>query len=290
MNDDDAAKIQTPEPGLHTGIPEHVYRRWDAANQSTLWTFRRSAAHARHEFLNPLEKPELDLGNAIHALLLEPASLEERYAVRPPGIDGRTKEGKAALAEFRAEAAGKIILDKRDVYETLQGIRDSFRDHALAYELVTKGGHTEVSALWRDPTLDVLCKGRMDRITDYAGWTWILDIKSTNDASPDAFLRSVVRFGYHLQAAFYIDGLETLAPRERRFAILAVEKEPPYAIALYELDTMLLEVGRQEYRRYLGMWKRCLETGLWPAYPERIETLEAPRWIENRLVSLEESR
>jgi hypothetical protein len=281
------APIQTPEPGVHAGVPEHVYRAWDAVNQSTLWTFRRSAAHARYAFLHPSSTEATDIGGAIHAVTLEPDSLDTRYAVRPPGIDRRTREGKAAWAEFEAEAAGRIILEKRDVYDTLAGIRDSLRDHPLAYSLLTSPGLTELSALWRDPRSDVRCKGRMDRVVEHAGWTWIVDVKSTDDAGPFGFARSTVNFGYYLQAAFYLDGLAALSDRDRRFAFVAVEKRPPYAIAVYEPDIVFLEAGRDEYRRHMATWKKCQETGLWPGYPDGIETLESPSWFEKRLATRE---
>ena len=90
-----------PAQGIHEDVPEWAYRIWDAANQSTLKTFERSAAHARYEFLNPKATQATDEGGAIHAVTLEPSCLEERYAVRPKHItDRRTKEGKAAWATF----------------------------------------------------------------------------------------------------------------------------------------------------------------------------------------------
>lgn len=278
---DTFANFEAPTLGIHAGTPEHVYRAWDALNQSTLWTFRRSAAHARYAFLHPSATKTTDLGSAIHAVLLEPDQLEARFAVRPPGIDRRTNVGKAAWAAFEAESAGKTILPDRDAWDTLEGIRGSLVDHPLAYELITAPGHTEVSAVWNFD--ETLCKGRMDRIVEHAGWTWVVDVKSTEDASPGAFARSCVNYGYYLQAAFYLDGLDTLAARDRRFAIVAVEKSPPYSIAIYEPDVVFVESGRDEYHRHLKAWRHCTETGLWPGYPNGIETLTAPAWFEKRL-------
>lgn len=283
----ESSLVVAPKPGLHRHVAEFTYRAWDAVNQSTLWTFRKSAAHARYEFLNPLATPATDLGSAIHATLIEPDRLEERYAVRPPGIDRRTREGKAAWAEFLQESAGRTILEERSAWDTLRGIRDAVHAHPLAHELLTSRGETELSAVW---DLDgTLCKGRMDRVVEYAGWTWVVDIKSTVDASPEGFARAATNYGYYLQAPFYLDGLDVLAPRERRFAIVACEKSPPYAIALYELDNLFLETGRVEYRRHLDTWRRCMETGEWPGYPAGIETLAAPVWLERRLIALEDA-
>lgn len=276
--------MNAPEPGLYPGVPENEYRSWDAANQSTLWTFRRSALHARYEYLHPDATPDTDLGSAIHAACLEPGRIADRYAVRPPGIDRRTREGKVAWAQFEAESAGKTILARPDDFATLEGVADAVRNHPLAFELLcTAPGATEVSSVWRDPELDVLCKGRIDRIVEYAGWTWLVDLKSAQDASPQGFLRSVLSYGYHVQASFYVDGLEALDPRDRRFAFVVVEKSPPYAVACYELDMLLADLGRAEYRRYLKMWKRCQESGVWDGYPNEIAVCTAPDWVAKRL-------
>lgn len=275
-----------PDVGLHREISEHVYRAWDAVNQSTLWTFRRSPAHARYAFLHPDATDATDLGSAIHVVLLEPAELENRFAVRPPGIDRRTNVGKAQWAEFELASVGKTILESRDAYETLLGIRDALADHPLAFDLLTKPGLTEISALWRSD--ETACKGRIDRLTSYGGWTWAIDVKSTNDASRDAFARSCVNYGYYLQAAFYLDGLETIDPRDRRFAFIAVEKKPPYAMAVYEPDIVFLEAGRDEYARHMRTWRSCIASGRWPGYPAEIETLTAPFWFEKRLANVGE--
>ena len=278
--------IETPGVGLHENVPEHVYRRWDAVSQSTLWTFRRSAAHARHAFLNPTSTAATDLGSAIHAVLLEPTKLEENYAVRPAGIDGRTKQGKAALAAFRAQNEGRIILDSRDVFETLRGVRDAVLDHPVALDLLnTAPGFTEVSFRWRDG--EVECKGRADRIVEYDGDEVVVDVKSTLDASERGMARSVEQYGYALQASFYLDGLDAIEPAPRRFFLLACEKEPPYAIGLYELDLVWLDYGRNLYRRFLAEWERCKKSGLWPAYPTSCQVLEAPEWVAKRLEVLE---
>jgi hypothetical protein len=276
-----------PEIGVHAGVAAHTYRTWDAVNQSTLWSFRRSAAHARYEFIHPSESTHTqDLGSAIHAVLLEPDSVERDYAVRPADLPTRGPGSRKALWAWKEEiaATGKVILDKQDDLATLRGVRDAVRDHPLALEFLTAPGLTEVSALWRFD--DTLCKARPDRIVEVAGWTWVVDVKSTPDASPGAFARSCVNFGYYLQAAFYLDGLEELAPRDRRFAFVAVEKTPPFGIAIYEPDIVFLEAGRDEYHRHLRTWRSCLESGRWPGYPTDIETLTAPQWFEKRLANV----
>lgn len=273
--------IVTPGPGLYENVPEHIYRCWQAVGQSALKPFRRSAAHARYEHLHPTESASADFGSAIHCVALEPAALETRFAVRPPGIDGRTKEGKAELAKWRDACAGKIVLDKQDSFETLRGVRDALLEHATARELLTLPGFTEVSMRW---DLGVTpCKGRPDRIVAFDGIETIVDLKSCEDASPQGFARSVEKFAYAIQGAFYIDGASAIEEAERRFLWIAVEKSPPYGVAVYEPDLVWLDYARVQYRAWLTEWERCTKSGLWPGYGLDVQVLEAPQYVAKRL-------
>ena len=67
-------------------------------------------------------------------------------------------------------------------------------------------GRTEVSFFWDDPETGVACKGRIDRMRRQHNRAWILDLKSTDDASKPAFTRSVVNYAYHRQADWYETG------------------------------------------------------------------------------------
>jgi exodeoxyribonuclease VIII len=215
-------------------------------------------------------------------VILEPGSLDSQYVVRPPGIDRRTKEGKAEWARFLESAAGRTILEDRDAYDTLRGVRDAIDNHPTARALLTGHGFTEASMRWQYD--GCACKGRVDRLTSYDGWEVIVDLKSLPDASPRGMARSLEAYGAHVQAAFYLDGADAaIEPLPRRFFLVAVETVAPYAVAVYELDQVWLDYGRTLYRSYLAQWKECQRTGVWPAYPAGVEVLEAPPWIAERL-------
>jgi exodeoxyribonuclease VIII len=107
----------------------------------------------------------------------------------------------------------------------------------------------------------------------------IADLKTTEDASERAWIRDVVKYQYHAQAAFYLDGLETLEPRaDRQFLWIAVEKKPPFACAIYQPDDATIYKGRAMYRNYLRQWLKCTETGEWPGYDVGIQPLLLPDW------------
>ena len=135
-----------------------------------------------------------------------------------------------------------------------------------------------VSLLWRDAETSLFCKGRPDRLTTLGGWSVVVDLKSTDNAGPRVFERDIYKYSYHQQGGFYLDGCDTLSPRERKYVFIVVEKDPPFAVAVYELDPEAIDLGRDEYRAHLAQYARCLETGVWPGYDPGMGIISLPPW------------
>ena len=90
----------------------------------------------------------------------------------------------------------------------------------------------------------------------------------------------MANFKYHWQAAFYTDLITASGdwgPVEN-FLFVVVEKEPPYAVAIYECDDQLMETGRRQYREALEHFKECQEKDEWPGFDKQISSLSLPRW------------
>lgn len=264
-------------PGIYPGLGRAEYDAIKAVNQSTLKQFRRSPAHAKHYLDHGREETsDLSFGTAVHAALLEPKRFQAEY-IALPKYDMRKTADKAAASAFIAANEGKTIIDGDD-YQRCQKIIEAIRYNATASELLSLPGPNEVAVVWNDPDTGLLCKALLDRIVSYRGITTVVDPKTTKNAAERSFTYDCLKFGYHLQAAFYLDGLQANEPADRMFLFLAIEKEPPYASAVYELDYLSLEAGRDQCRRYLQQYADCLKTGFWPSYPDTIQTLQLPQW------------
>lgn len=278
-------EIETPDPGLYPDVPHAVYRGWRAASQTVLKIMRdRSPAHALEYMLHPPEPtPALLLGAAVHTAVLQPDLFRQLYA-RAPEADRRTKAGREAWEAVEAEHPEATIL-RPEEYDLCIAIRDSVYAHPAARKLLR--GQTEVSAVWRDPWHGVLCKGRFDVIPDGLGV--IADMKTARDASPGAFSRTVYANGLYIQGAMYLMGGRALGLDVDLFAIVAVEKEPPYAVAVYNVRGEALAAGEEELGRLLETWARCMETGNWPGYPDKAVDITLPPWawrqVEERVES-----
>jgi len=267
------------KPGIYLDLPRAEYEAIDAANYSTLKLFEQSPAHARERMLHPTEPTDaMELGTAIHTALLEPEKFATQY-IAAPTFDRRTAAGKAAWVEFESKHPGRNYLAP-DEMEICVGIIKTIDENETARLLLRGEGRNEVSVVWKDEESGLLCKGRIDRFTVLYSWSVVVDVKSTASAYPIEFTKQSARMGYHVQAAFYMDGLRSLAPAERRYIILAIEKDRPYGISAMELDEQAVADGRARYRTYLKQYADAKRTGIWPGYPSGITPLSLPKWAQ----------
>jgi len=278
------------KPGIYVARElsnEAYHADTSAISKSGLDLIHRSPAHyyaAKLDPDRPAEKkdtPALRFGRAFHTLVLEPDLFFQEYAVLPEKVDRRTKAGKEAWAEFEAELGGREALTAEDG-QRLGAMAAAVRAHPAA-KLLLSDGVAEQSAVWDDFMTGARCKCRMDWWRGRRGrgpQRIAVDLKTTLNASRFAFRKSVVDYRYHVQAAFYSDGWKAVTDDEvRAFLLIAVEKDPPYGVAVYQLDEELVEAGRRAYMADLALYASCVERGEWPAYSSEVEVLDAPAWM-----------
>lgn len=266
-------------------MPADQYHSHSAVGHSGLVRIMRSPAHYQQYVSNPPSPtPAMQFGSAFHAALLEPELFGQNFIVAPK-FDRRTKEGKAAAEAWEAENAGKTTLVD-DQMTAIEQMVVSVRSHQGAAKLLANG-MAEMSGFWTDPDTGIECKCRPDWLAvmeDNPGRiAAIVDVKTCRDASADGFSRAIATFGYDVQAAFYQDGLKALTGRSIPFYFIAVETEPPFAVAAYKASDEMIEVGRAKYRAALQLLKWCRENESWPGYQPggEIETINLPRWAAN---------
>lgn len=277
-------------PGIYTGVSWVDYQRIPAVNNSLLTRFSPTPAHARHYLDDP--PPSTDdqrIGEALHALLLEPERFTREYAVAPV-VDGRTKEGKATRAAWEVEHPNAVVVTEKEM-ALVQALADAALAFPTARDLLTCPGKSEVVVVAQDDEFGVLRKCRLDRIVPLAGWTFIPDLKTTSKpVTSGGFMATVANYSYHQQAAYYLDTLAVLQPADRRFVFIAIEKHDvtledwragrrPWALAnCFELDPDAMRQGRDSYRAAMKKYVECQASGNWPAYPDGINGIGLPKW------------
>ncbi len=286
------------KPGIYPGLSFEEYKSIPAINKSGLDEIASSPLHYWANYLDPEREPRgstasMVLGTAIHTRTLEPEKFWDRYVLEPVDAPKRpsssqlnakkpspeTIEAIEFWARFNREAEGKEILS-RDHFETCEKVAQAVRKSAAATELLREGT-SEVTVIWETKVMladgsevQVPCKARIDFLSALA----ILDVKSTQSAGPGPFARSVVNYRYHMQAAFYSDGLRAAIGEDRPFIFLAFETSAPYACAFYLADEVMIDVGRKLYLPLIQKYAEAVHRNEWPGYPDEIKTLSLPAW------------
>lgn len=258
------------EPGIYTRTQVPDYDAIDAINYSSLKMLARSPKHYLHYTkCGGRETRDTFKGSTAHVAILEPERFVTDYAVFP----GKAKRGKE-WRDFKAAHAAAKIIKASELAEAIS-LRDAVRNDALASAYLSNGRH-EVTLVWIDPETGVKLKGRVDWLrNDNVN----VDVKTAADATPIMFGRSAARFLYHVQASMYQDGLEVITGEEARSVAIAVEKHAPYDAVTYSIPTPVLDVGRAEYRRLLGILAECRASGRWHGIGGGFEvTLSLPWW------------
>jgi exodeoxyribonuclease VIII len=250
-------------PQIHD---RNEYRAFPALNQSAAKHLLTSPAHYQTYIRMPQEETKaLRFGTFVHSAILEPHTLDDLYATAPD-CDRRTKEGKAAWAEFATANSGKTILDAEE--SAIGHLVASHARFALK-RLGVEFDATEV--MYQVDYNGVPLKAAIDGVAGDYLW----DIKTTDDASAAGMLKSIRNYRYNLQAYWYRLVYELATGRRPLgFRFLFVEKEPPFATAVCEIGPDLMSWAIADFEKAVTTYKACTESGVWPSYPEEIQVID----------------
>lgn len=273
------------EVNVDLALRDEVYHATDAVSASGLAAAMRSPKH----FLarNQIEAtPSMDLGSAIHDALLTPERYAEKYAEWRK-VGSRAKNPlKQEWDAFKEANQSKTILD-REQCAALDGMRDAVLGSKTASRLLAGSTFKEVSIFWKWAGMTASMKARPDGI-HANGILW--DLKSTQDASPYNFSRTIFNGKYHMQLALYrlavnlaierglLPGIKPITA----CCIVAVESEAPYGVAVYQLEESALAAGQAEALIQLAKLEECYATNNFPGYPDEPTFIDLPKWARNQ--------
>jgi hypothetical protein len=277
--------LTIPAADYHAG--DEGQPRLSASIAHILCTSSPKHAWTAHPRLNPMyeriEEEKFDVGKCAHSVLLE--GDDNIYVVHED--DWRKNVAKEARDYARSIGKVPLLAKKREeVMAMVDAVREQLAEHQAEPPLFSDG-KPERSLFWEEG--DVLCKARLDWLRDDSAT--IDDLKTTSrSANPEAYRKALWGVGGHVQAAFYIRAVEAATGVTPKFRWCVVETAPPYALSVMEPGGAVLAAGRSDMEYALGVWRSCMATGSWPAYPPTVTRLEAPNWeIEKRVIREEQA-
>lgn len=257
-----------PEPSLSSGAA------WSIITRSPRHAFEA------HPKLNPNYAfdvtPAMDIGAAAHALFLE--GDKSRFEIISAD-DWRKKATQKQRDEARD--AGRIPLLVKDhdrVAAMISAVLYAVRAcDEIAFVLDSRN-HVEQSCIWQEG--ETWCRARPDLVS--ADYTVNVQYKTTEtSASPESFGAGLlVKGGYHVQAYHQARGIKATCKTDElpKTIWIVQELQPPYAVSILGMSPSLQELADSQWSYALKTWRKCLASGDWPAYPNRVCWIEARAW------------
>ena len=261
----------------------------DLAKSVELWKFNKE---------NRKESRSMRIGTAFHDSVLEP---DKSFWVVIPEEDRRTVKGWANIIKSLGRTRGLkkyLMKDLKALYEkmeatakkrgilfieakelvVIESMKKGIQQHddlglegANLLSLDNLGCETETSFFvpikalegFEDCELELELRIRPDYFID---GEYMADLKSTKTSEPAKFKWEVLKYGYHVSAAFYLDVYNAYMRRQKtyghvvgkwndvyspidRFFLIACENTGTGICTNFELSQELIEEGRQIYRR-----------------------------------------
>lgn len=259
--------------GMHD-ITNNEYHRSNGISRSQLMLLDKSPYHFWYEHLSGLAPkkeatPAMIIGSAFHTAFLEPHLYNKEYAVMPV-MDRRTTKGKEEYSLFQETVGTKTLLTfEQDM--TIRNMARLVNQHEIVSTLLDDSVF-EKSIYWTDKETGLQFKCRPDIWSD----KMIVDLKTTDDASPGRFMSSAYKYAYYLQAGMFYEACQSLGKPFDMFVILAIEKKEPYVPSVFIMDGDALQFGIDQFQTYKKKLKECFDSNKWPGYP--VKELGIPKY------------
>ena len=261
--------------------PDALYHSIYAINSSMVMRAYRSLYTVVN--YKEVQTKAMIFGSAVHLAVLQPEKFKKRV-VEKPKFTG--KGAREAAKEFETNSKNLIVLSTEE-FEKAQLIAEAVRKNQRAQELLTgcifeSAGYLPIELAGEHAPKLIKIKPDARDIKNRR----IIDLKTTKDASYDAFSASVVNYLYHLQAAFYLwvanrieEYFET-GIEYTDFYWIAVEKEFPFQTAVYHASPEFLRIGAYEWDATFIRIAKAFEKNEFPSY-EGGELLP-PAWFSKK--------
>lgn len=238
---------------------------------------------SRHAFL---AHPRLGGGQSAHTKAMDDGSIIHRILLGKGTevVEIHADDYRKAFAQELRDAcyeSGKVpVLSAR--YAQIQVAAEAIRAQMSGLGIEFSGS-SEVAIEWEEELFmsseTVLCRCMMDHVLLDCGV--IFEVKKIVSADLDSISSAIYKYGYDIQRAAYTSALRHLRPEfsgREDFQFLFCEIEPPYVLTPVRPDGEFRAMGDRRWERAKSIWHRCISSGEWPGYTDRVMTVGPPGW------------
>lgn len=223
--------------------------------------------------------PAQALGSLVHAMLLEPDTVEEKFKLAPT-VDKRTKAGKDEWEQFQKGLADDVIVITRDDMAMANRMISAIQENsATGYYLANKNAimEDEIMASMMIDDQKVNCKIIPDVYSKEDGF--LVDVKTVASYDPLDWAKEAHFSGYLRQMAFYRMLLRYQSIHIHSCVHVVVDKGEFPTCMVVEFDSS--DIDRAENQVYSTVRKLMAshETGVFhPHHYGLVPKVTVPAW------------
>lgn len=249
-------------------IDYHNNIECEALSSSSMQKLLKSPAHYKSWVDGKTEITKaLVFGSAYHTYVLQNdayrSDVEVKKSVSVANRDEAYHSGVSLITQVEHNA---ICYMAESLYKT------------KTWEAISSRGPIfETSIFWQDEEYDFICKCRPDILIDDIGI--VCDLKTTADAEYYQFQRSIINYGYDIQAAHYLSGVQNQIDKQYKdFMYIVCEKTDPYQVAFYRASEDMITNANDKINEAKRIYAECISSGNWYGYEDCVIDMEIPKW------------
>ncbi len=198
----------------------------------------------------------MDEGTLVHALILEPHTVAETFAVWT-GI----KRTGALYKSFQVQNPDKLIVTSA-MMKRARALANACRKDPTANGLLING-HPEFSMVSKIDGVSVKSRADYICLAPPAMRPYIVDVKTTSrETGPEMFAETIQQFAYDLSAALYAQIAENCFQQAFDFYWIVLSKAD-MGVTVVKASSEDMRIGHAKVRQALSIYKQCKETGIW---------------------------
>lgn len=240
------------------------YLKRPELNNSTLKNYLKSPLDGIYNASKEWgESGAVNKGTLAHAASLEGVAaykklLEQEFILSGFPINKSTGKpfgmGSDKFKNWYAEQdQSKSVIFPDDLKET-EKIIQSLRGHKAAQSVLKRCDKREITITWRCQYTGENCKARIDACGKGLG----VDLKTTRIEFEIGLLESeIYKRAYHMQFAFYSDGLHQNGIDTDEFYVIFAQNKAPYDVGCFEVNYTAIEQGRTDYIQAIANYHKA---------------------------------
>lgn len=260
--------------GLYN-MPEEVYHNSPGYSNSKIKSFLQNPKLYEY-YIDIKFKPNksMELGSLVDMMITQPERFKSEYHIIKSFVDGKKIDRRSKVYKDLPEDGRKKIFDHE--LGTAQQMEYNLMSHPMSKQLLNvQDCYTQLCCYATDD--DMLKRGMLDYIS--GDGSYIVDIKTTKDASIYGWYKMNKEYKYYMQCAWYLHLFGKYFRNLKTFYFVTIENVPPYECAWYQLQAEDIERSFKIVNDGCKKLHQATITGKFENYSQKVNLPALPEWV-----------